>query len=365
MTARAGRRARVRGLLAAPVLLAGGACVTTPLEFERSTAPLDLTPVVVPMAGGGGMGAGPAVTQYYTSVLEQMQEALLERDDAWLRQLVRSHRRDDAPAWARERIDGFRAAERGLAFERWLRSSARVVPLAAPGNLGADLQLALQIGGRWPPHESVVLGADGAGFLVRITVRDTDVLGTVTMRRSSAVLRVEQAVDLMAEEVLSLPFGVASPSDTAVLRDVAVAAYALPGAVLIDGERCPLAGNVPAEQAADGVDDAAVAIWSLRQVPAGAEPIRAEPLRTLRNTLRLRRPEYARQQYLAALWMPAADREPAAELLIDRVRLGEPDEARLAMACLAVLTGESISVEERDAWLQWWQHRATVQSPRR
>jgi len=63
--------------------------------------------------------------------------------------------------------------------------------------------------------------------------------------------------------------------------------------------------------------------------------------------------------YLAAHLMPAEHRRAAAELLIERVRLGDRVQARACMAALAELTGAAISVDDRRAWLRWWgqQHK--------
>jgi hypothetical protein len=54
---------------------------------------------------------------------------------------------------------------------------------------------------------------------------------------------------------------------------------------------------------------------------------------------------------------PGPDRETAIALLLDQVRFGRADQARVAMAALRRLTGESLLVGDREAWLAWSQTR--------
>jgi hypothetical protein len=49
--------------------------------------------------------------------------------------------------------------------------------------------------------------------------------------------------------------------------------------------------------------------------------------------------------------MPASDRDKAIELFIQNVRLGNQAQARVAMAGLAIMTGEGIPVGDRPSGL--------------
>ena len=42
-------------------------------------------------------------------------------------------------------------------------------------------------------------------------------------------------------------------------------------------------------------------------------------------------------------------------MLIDQVRYGRADQAQVAMAALKRVSGLSLAVGDRDAWLAWWQ----------
>jgi hypothetical protein len=91
--------------------------------------------------------------------------------------------------------------------------------------------------------------------------------------------------------------------------------------------------------------------------PRGIGPIREQPLRTLRNAVELGDPDHFPHQYLAARFMPSADREAALGLLMPVIRLGNDEQARVAMACARSLSGVDLPVVERAAWLEWWRSR--------
>ena len=61
--------------------------------------------------------------------------------------------------------------------------------------------------------------------------------------------------------------------------------------------------------------------------------------------------------YLAAVFVPSHERTAVIELLIEQVRFGRDDQAQVAMAALAAVTGAELAVGDRDAWLAWWQAR--------
>jgi hypothetical protein len=70
-----------------------------------------------------------------------------------------------------------------------------------------------------------------------------------------------------------------------------------------------------------------------------------------------------REQFLrvrvAAEFAGKKDLPTVERLLMDWVRLGTPEQARVAMAALQDLekSGSSPKVGDRDAWLSWWESR--------
>jgi hypothetical protein len=100
-----------------------------------------------------------------------------------------------------------------------------------------------------------------------------------------------------------------------------------------------------------------IARTQLTQYPAGFEPIRAQPLATLRAGIRLGDPAHFVHVFLAATFAPATDRAAVLDLLVQWVRFGREDQARVAMAALREVTQEPIAVGDRDGWLAWWSRR--------
>jgi hypothetical protein len=326
---------------AAAALAAGSvvSCVTTVLESDPD-APLPAhQSVVVPLAVASAT-AGP-VDAYYGSVIEQLQDAVEERDLDRLHGLLAVHDHERAPDWALARLRAFRGVAKVLAFEGRAPERTEIVLEAGPQALGAPLRFLLRV--RSDPDADVELTPAGGAFptnvLVSVTMIDHDCLGTRTERRSSVLLQPQRHVRLR-DAPLELPFALAAEHGGASV---------LPGRVWIDGE---------------GVPNHRVRLGDLamEQFPAGVEPIRAEPLKTLRNALQLGDPLHFPHVFVAAWLMPPADTDAAVGLLIQRARLGRPDQARCAMAALARLTGEPLTVEDRDGWLGWWQRRS-AQAP--
>lgn len=299
--------------------------------------------VVVPVPSG--LVSNDAVDAYFGSVIEQMQEAAQEGDLARLLGLLAAHDDERAPSWARQRFAAYRDVGRALAFEARLPELTEIELQSAERALGAPLRFVVRM--RGPDDADVQLAPVGNAFatnvLVSIAMVDHDCLGTRAERRSSVVLQPDSRVRLRAEPMV-LPFMVAAEHGGASVRKLQLRAELLPGRIEIDGRGVPNRRVLLAEHA-------------LELFPAGVEPIREQPLRTLRNALQLGDAPHFPHVFLATWLMPAQDRDSAIELLVQRVRLGRPDQARCAMAALGVLTGERLTVEDRDGWLRWWQAR--------
>lgn len=317
-------------------------CVTTVVEDAPPTMPSQQRveiplPSVVPST--------LSVDAYYESVVGQMQQAVAERDIAHLQALLAAHDDARAPAWARARMLDFRDLIRVLEFEERLPQFAAIELQPGEHALGAELGFAVTVQ-RWQ-GAAVELGAEGSTFpanvLVSITLVDRDPIGSRSERRSSRILAPADTVRLH-EAPLHLPFRLLEGHGGAAERTVSIRAELLPGRLSIDGV---------------GVPNRRVLLGQYEQVfyPAGVAPIQEKPLQTLRNALALGDAAHFPHVFLAASFMPEVDRPAAAALLIERLRLGRADQARSAMAALQVLTGESLSVDDRESWLRWWQSR--------
>ena len=51
-------------------------------------------------------------------------------------------------------------------------------------------------------------------------------------------------------------------------------------------------------------------------------------------------------------------RTDAVRKLVEGVRTRAPEVARVCAVCLRELTGEDLPLDDRDAWLRWWQDSA-------
>ena len=142
----------------------------------------------------------------------------------------------------------------------------------------------------------------------------------------------------------SAAHSVGAASGDAVRRNVTVR-IDMRGHVEIDGIRAP-------------VKSTSIAAGSYTQWPAGYDIIAKQPLAALKLALGAFQPKNFASVYLAALKIPATHQYEACALLMDQVRFGRADQAQVAMAALQNVTGLSIAVGDRDAWLGWWQARA-------
>lgn len=318
-----------------PLLLLAGACVTT--DEAPTAGMVDATPVVLPLTP---VRAERPQDQYFANVLTQMQEALLERDAERLAALLAQHDRGDAPGWAADRMVPFRTASRGLSFAAWAADHAEVsLPTEAPP-IGAPLQFTIRV--PLPASRSVEL--DDASFQVSLFLVDYDPYGGRSERSSSRVLALPADGEVGSAH-WELPFRAELDAGSSVIREVRVDVELLAGALEIDGDEASLP-RMPIAQRRDLL------------FPVGVEPIRREPLRTLRNALSLGDQAHHPHQYLAAYFTPVEEREEAIELLMPSVRLGDPGQARVAMAALRLLTDDELGLEDRQGWLSWWSQRS-------
>lgn len=333
---------RIGRVALAAVALGAWGCVTTTVDAPAPEAPRAAA-VVVPLAE---RPRGPgAADRYYQDVVRQMREAATERDLERLRRLLETHRRASAPHWAQAQMDRFAELADGLEFELAAARGARIDLVGDPPPIGepiaAELRLELPEG-----PEAELAGRDEdlpAGFEVRFTVVDHGVGGTRWERRSSSVLRLERSVRLDHEQV-RLPFRVELGAGSAVIRELRIQADLLPGGVLLGGRMVPHRRVALAE-------------FSTELYPANFQPIRDEPLLTLRRALRMGDARHFPHVLLAAHFMPAGDREAAIEALIGVVRLGRPAQVRVAMAALEELVSEVGPMVTREDWLRWWGRR--------
>jgi hypothetical protein len=323
---------------------AAAACVTQEIEPEAAAErSVDARTVVVPFAGRAASSA--PVSAYYSDILAQMQDALQHRDLERLRELVASHDRPEAPQWVRDHIDGFAAAALGLEFELHAARHTRIELPAPTLPIGAPVQVALAVSA--PPGRSVRAASTPVKFLMSVRVVDSDAYGGRSERSSSTIVEAEAAQDAPWR----IPFGMDLPAGRAVVREVDIRAELLPGVISIDGTDAPVR-RIAVGQAVE------------TYYPEGVEPIRAQPLRTLERAVALGDEAHFAHEYLAARFIPEADRAAAIEILIRQVRLGTPAQVRAATAALRLLTSEEIVLGDRDAWLAWWQKQAAATDQR-
>lgn len=328
------------------LLLGLGGCVTTTTDEPPMAAPLlEQTTLVIPAGQESGpRGDGP-IDQYYSSIFLQMQEALTERDLPRLTRLVVGHDRKKAPPWVVERMDRFFTALLGLEFEAHASRSSQLEVKDGIGPMGAPVQYSFRLD--TPSNREIVLVDDrveGLSFLATLLVVDHDVYGGRTTHRSSRILRLKKPETRHAPRTNEASFGTSFDANHAVVRELHATVELLPGTVQVDGRDAPIQRLELVRS--DGV-----------MYPAGVEAIRDKPLVTLRNAISLGDRAHYPHQYLAARFMPSSSTDEALGLLIERVRLGNAGQARVAMACLAVITGEDLPVGDRETWLAWWQRR--------
>ena len=380
------RRSAVRACLAPLFACLAAGCVTTytPMDLVDQTSELPVSqPIAIPIPEAGGNNR--LLLEFYSGILRRLQEAADDGDVALLDSLVESYDKPNIPDSVSQHLAGYRAIGRGIRFRQHAARNAvlelrvpeggggkvtgtnvvagakaagtkaagakadtgaeksTAAPKAPP--LGKDLQLDLRLPAM---DHAVTLGGHNdrnpIGFAVSVTVEDEDVHGSTRSLHTNGVVWLPERFVLVGDNQLSLPIDIGGDAGDAVRRSITVRVD-MRGHVEIDGIRAP-------------VKSTAIAAASYTQWPEGYEIIAAQPLAALKVALGAFQPKNFASVYLASLNIPAAQRHEACTLLIDQVRFARADQADVAMAALQNITGLSIAVGDRDAWLLWWQARA-------
>ena len=343
------------GLVA--VASVAAACVTTsqPVSPDAGEALPFAAPISIPLTDLGGAGSSRVQLEFFGGILRRLQDAAAEGDAALIDSLVDSYDLPNVPEAFQRHLVGYRAIARGIRFQQHVQreSTLRVVgaapaPAQAPGRSAPPLGQPLRLEFELPPMgDPVRLGAlgdlDPIGFSVGVTVEDEFVDGSSRESQSKEFLWLPRAFELK-DESLQLPVEVGAAAGDAVRRSIVVRVDLMPGYVTLDEVRAPIqrvtAGSITCTQ------------W-----PRGYEVLAAQPLAGLKAALADFNPRNYAGAYLSALLVPAPQRREATALLIDQVRFGRADQARVAMAALHRTAGVNIAVGDRDGWLAWWQSR--------
>lgn len=334
----------VSGLLLAACAAAPGS--DDPLAQAQA---VNATALVIPF-GVTAAEEDDVMGRFYANVLQRMHDAYSERDARGvpsgvdtLQRLLQLYRTDAVPRSPRYHMDGFAAAAEGASFELHVRGSSRLeVPQAVP--LGENLVVRLRVEG--VPGATIQLGGedDVRPFFLSawFEFADTYVDGSTRRQEGEAVVRLPRSHELTVAMPLQLPLELGAAPAGAVRRKVAIRIEMLPGHVGVADMTCP-------------VRRTPVAQGEVEQLPRGAEKLQAAPLASLREAMAIGDAQRFPAVYLSACFLPPDQRREGMELLVQWVRLGRPDQARVAMAALRELTGEPITLGDRERWLAWWQ----------
>jgi hypothetical protein len=360
-------------------------CVTTytPIDLVDQASEMPVSqPIAIPIPAAQG-GNNRLLLEFYSGILRRLQDAADDGDVALLDSLVASYDKPNIPGSVSQHLAGYRAIGRGIRFRQHAirkavlelrlpaaaKPDAAVVDAAKPDAavvvgakvdggagsklvaapkvpaLGKDLRLRLRLPAM---ANAVTLGGRNSrnpiGFSVSVTVEDEYVDGSSRSLHTDGVVWLPERFELVGDNELLLPIDVGAASGDAVRRNVTVR-IDMRGHVEIDGIRAP-------------VKSTSIAAGSYTQWPAGYDIIAKQPLAALKLALKAFQPKNFASVYLAALKIPATHQYEACALLMDQVRFGRADQAQVAMAALQNVTGLSIAVGDRDAWLGWWQARA-------
>ncbi len=374
------QRVAVRASLAPLLACFAAGCVTTytPIDLVGQVSELPVSqPIAIPILAAQG-GNNRLLLEFYSGILRRLQDAADDGDVALLDSLVASYDKPNIPGSVSQHLAGYRAIGRGIRFRQHaiqkavleLRlpdvakpdaaKPAAAVVVGAKGDGGAESKLVaapkvpalgkdLRLRLRLPAMaNAVTLGGRNSrnpiGFSVSVTVEDEYVDGSSRSLHTDGVVWLPERFELVGDNELLLPIDVGAASGDAVRRNVTVR-IDMRGHVEIDGIRAP-------------VKSTSIAAGSYTQWPAGYDIIAKQPLAALKLALGAFQPKNFASVYLAALKIPAAHQYEACALLMDQVRFGRADQAQVAMAALQNVTGLSIAVGDRDAWLGWWQARA-------
>jgi len=366
---RGGARARTAPLLL--TLLVG--CVTTDspglLAPGEDPEPIVAEPVVIPLGEVEEAANDSLLLEFYSSVLRRLHDAADDGDVALLDSLVKAYDKPATPDSVRQHLDGFRAMARGIRFRQHVAKAATLELRPPAADLAAGKQTPpaervapplserLQLDLRIPAMaEPVLLGGldhqDPFTFSVSVTVEDEYYDGRTRSSHTDGVVQLPQSFWLADGNELVLPVHVGAATDDAVRRSVAV--------------RVDMRGHVQMDEIRSPVKSTTIGAGSFLQFPSGHEVLAKQPLAALKVALADFQVKNFGSAYLAALLLRPEDRLPAAELLIDQIRFGRVDQAQVAMAALKRVSGVSMAIGDRDAWLAWWQtdlSREQLQAP--
>jgi hypothetical protein len=294
--------------------------------------------------------------------MAQLQEAHQGRDFARMRLLVDTYLVDYAPEWAVPRLVGFRDLSYGLQFESHAASNATLVQAApsAPDatesaatdsplttdTIGAPLDFELRIAS--PPDGPWRLGgeadADPIAFRVTLVIQERFLDGSTRRIEDAEVVRLGNTVELGAEPLV-LPVRIDLGPSLCARRDVDITAELMPGYLQNGDARAPVRFTRLCQSKAT-------------QWPKGHESVRTAPLAALRKAMEPGERDRFLQARLAAEFAQPAERPAVADLLMQWVRLGTPQQALVAMAALASIDPSAKApLGDRDAWLLWWESR--------
>jgi len=373
VTRRSAARQRSARAWLAPfaVVFAAGGCVTTYTPVDLSDPESELiaqAPVAIPIGDFGEGKKNRLLLEFYSGILRRLHEAAEDGDVALLDSLVAAYDKSSTPEGVKQHLKSFRAMGRGILFRQHvqktatfeLRASARevaaakndpAVKITPPEDrveppLGQQLQLDLRIPAMAQP---VLLGghdhSDPFTFAVSVTVEDEYSDGRTRSSKTDGVVLLPQSFTLADGNELTLPVNIDQATDEAVRRRVFV--------------RVDMRGHVEIDEIRAPVKSATIGAGSFLQLPEGHEIIAKQPMAALKLALGDFQKKNFASAYLAAVLMPQADRLAAARLLMDQVRYGRADQALIAMASLKRLSGLSLAVGDRDAWLAWWQTKGS------
>jgi hypothetical protein len=345
-------RARTLAAILLPLLSAG--CVTEivdadPFGVDGTELPALAVPVAIPLGGANVAPGGAAADAYYQSIVQQLQDAVLERDPDLLAGLLATHDRDVAPAWAKPVLERFRGLVLPLRFERHAAATAALEVVGGVPPLGRVVPMRLRV----PPVPGMAFVLPGeerrrvapTRVLIEVTTVDLDCFGGRFEREFTDLLPLEDSVDMGEGEALDVAFALPALEIEGCARMVDVRCSLVPGTAFVDGEPVP-------------IQSVELATLSFDLLPQGIEGVRTHPYTHLRNGLDSGDVRHLDNVFLAALFMPASFREAAIERCVEQVRNGRPVVARAAMAALREMTGRPISVDDRDGWLAWAQTHA-------
>lgn len=363
------QRRPVRASLASLLTCWVAGCVTTytPVDLvaEASQAPVAV-PVSIPIASGQSSG-NRLLLEFYTGILRRLQDAADDGDVVLLDSLVASYDKPDIPESVAKHLAGYRAIGRGIRFRQHVLSKAVLEVRAQPANglgaspgdtssrraagtqevpaLGAGLELQLRV----PAMDTAVLlgsrtDRNPTSFSVSVTVADEYVDGSSRSLHTDGVVWLPETFELAGGKELLLPINIEAAASDAVRRNVTVRVD-MRGHVQMDGLHAPIKST-------------AIGAGTYTQLPSGHEILAKQPLSGLKAALQDFQANNYASAYLAASMIPRGQRRKACALLMDQVRYGRADQARVAMAALQKVTGLSIAVGDRESWLSWWQSPA-------